>query len=468
MGFMDIYSSEHTIRRNFPIIGSLRYFLETIRPEIMQYFVESDTDGRPINRIFRSLVYRRSKKVTDTTPFGTQQDVYEMGYEWMSHSMFPISFDELDHDPKVLIGGPDCTQKYEAGMLNISAMSFGSLSKNAILALNGGAKKGGFYHNTGEGAISPFHLKPGGDLVWQIGTGYFGCRNSEGKFDIEKFREKATGGTVRMIEIKLSQGAKPGHGGILPAAKNTKEIAEIRGVEAGSTVFSPPYHSAFDSLSSLLDFIVTLREASGSKPVGFKLCVGKPEDFVEICKKMVERKIKPDFITVDGGEGGTGAAPVEFSNSLGMPLRDGLSFVHDTLIGYGLRKDIKLIASGKILTGFHMVRALALGADLCNSARGFMLSMGCIQALKCNTNDCPTGVATQNRMLMRGLNPATKADRVANFQAETVKAFIELVAAAGLKSTADLQRKHIYRRASMTQVLSYDRLYPLVDEGSLL
>jgi glutamate synthase domain-containing protein 2 len=460
IGFMDIYS-KHTIKRNFPIIGNFRFILESVRPEIMQYFVETDTEGRPLNRIFRSLIYQRAKKVNDTTPFGTQQDVYRAGYEWMSHSMFPIPFEKMEKEPRVIIGGPDCKLPYSASLLNISAMSYGALSKHAILALNGGAQIGNFYHNTGEGGISPYHLKPGGDLVWQIGTGYFGCRDLEGNFSIEKFKERAAHDAVKMIEIKLSQGAKPGHGGILPASKNNAEIAEIRGVKPHTTVFSPPCHTAFNSADELLHFISELREASGGKPVGFKLCVGRRDEFIAICESMKKSGILPDFITVDGGEGGTGAAPVEFSNSLGMPLRDGLSFVHETLVNYGLRKNLKIIASGKILTGFHMVRAFALGADLCNTARAMMLALGCIQALKCNTNTCPTGVATQDRMLMRGLIPEDKAVRVANFHEETIKALTELLAAAGLHETSEIKRSHIHRRTSMNQVNTYEELYPL-------
>ncbi|MEM6830535.1 MAG: FMN-binding glutamate synthase family protein, partial [Bacteroidota bacterium] len=418
--------------------------------------------------IYRALVYRRAKKVNDTTPFGTQEHVYRSGYEWMAHSMYAINHTELDHHQRVRVGGPDCRQPYEASLLNISAMSYGSLSHNAVLALNRGAKEGLFYHNTGEGAISQFHLKHGGDLVWQIGTGYFGCRDPHGNFSEERFSEKATLPSVKMMEIKLSQGAKPGHGGILPASKNTPEIAEIRGVKPHTMVFSPPVHTAFHDEQGLLHFVKKLRELSGGKPVGFKLCVGSKSEFVKVCEAMVTTGIKPDFITVDGGEGGTGAAPVEFSNSLGMPLRDGLSFVHDTLTGYGLRKDIKLIASGRIISSFHMVRAFALGADICNSARGMMLALGCIQALQCNENTCPTGVATQNKMLAKGLDPHDKAVRVANFHEETIKAFYELIGAAGLRSSGEIRRSLINRRISLSEVRSYKDLYPNVKEGSLL
>ncbi len=460
IGFLDTFSRQHTIRRNFPIIGNFRYLLESIRPEIMQYFVETDTEGKPLNRVARSLIYQRAKNVNDTAPFGTQEDVYEVGYEWMSHSMYPIHADHFDDDPRVVVGGKDCTQPYSCSILNISAMSYGSLSKNAILALNKGAKMGGFYHNTGEGAISPYHLEYGADLVWQIGTGYFGCRDSSGRFDLHKFRENAIRPSVKMIEIKISQGAKPGHGGILPAAKNNEEIAKIRGVVPHTTIASPPYHTAFTSAAELLEFVARLREASGGKPVGFKICVGHKEEFEEICAEMKKKQIFPDFITVDGGEGGTGAAPVEFSNTLGMPLREGLITVTDLLKIYGLRNEIKIIAAGKITSAFHMARAMALGADICNSARAMMLALGCIQALKCNSNDCPTGVATQNRMLMRGLVPEDKADRVRNFHDRTIEAFSELIAAAGLKNPSQIRRRHIYRRISQNQVVTYEDLYP--------
>jgi glutamate synthase domain-containing protein 2 len=468
LGYADIFQKKHTIRNNFPVLGHFRYLLESIRPEIMQYFVETDTEGRPINRIFRSLIYQRAKKVNDTTPFGTQMDVYRSGYEWMNHSMYAKHADLTQEHPRTIIGGSDCKQPYSASLLNVSAMSFGSLSKNAIMALNRGAKLSNMYHNTGEGAVSPYHQKYKGDLTWQIGTGYFGCRNDDGNFSPEKFSEKAGSDQVKMIEIKISQGAKPGHGGILPAAKNTTEIATIRGVEPHTDVHSPPVHSAFNSPIGLMKFIKELRDLSGGKPVGFKLCVGRKSEFTDLCDAMVETGIKPDFITIDGGEGGTGAAPIEFSNSLGMPLRDGLVYAYDTLVGYNLKKDIKMIASGKILTGFHMVRAFALGADLCNSARAMMMSIGCIQAMECNRNTCPVGVATQNKSLMKGLNVNDKSQRVSNFHHETINSFLELVAAAGLSHPEEIKREHINRRINMNTVKHYEDLYPAVKPGSLL
>ncbi|MBL4592491.1 MAG: FMN-binding glutamate synthase family protein [Flavobacteriales bacterium] len=468
IGYVDIFQKKHTIKKNFPVVGHFRYMLEAIRPEIMQYFVETDTQGRPINRQFRSLIYQRAKKVNDTVPFGTQMDVYQAGYEWLDHSMYATLDDELDKNPRVTVGGQDCKKPYSASILNISAMSYGSLSKNAVLAMNGGAKKGKFAHNTGEGSISPFHLEPGGDLIWQIGTGYFGCRKEDGSFSEGLFEKNATLESVKMIEIKLSQGAKPGHGGILPASKNTEEIAKIRGVKPHTDVHSPPGHSAFSNASGLLRFVKTLREKSGGKPIGFKLCVGKKEEFIDICKAMVSSGIKPDFITVDGGEGGTGAAPIEFSNSIGMPLKDGLSFVYNTLVGYDLKKDIKIIASGKVFSGFHIARTLALGADMVNSARAMMMAVGCIQALECNTNKCPVGVATQAKSLMKGLNVENKTQRVANFHEETIHSFVELIAAAGIQKSSNLERKHINRRVSMNSVLKYDEIFPYTDKGSLL
>jgi len=469
MGVFDMLQTHHTIRRNFPLLGRFRYVLESIRPEIMQYFVETDTEGRPLNRILRSLIYRRAKKVNDTEPFGTQMNLYHSGYEWMEHSMYAKKNPkEIGKFPRLIIGGSECKQPYNSSLLNISAMSFGSLSTNAVMALNKGAKMGNFAHNTGEGGISPYHLKYGGDLIWQVGTGYFGCRDEEGFFNDITFRENALRPQVKMIEIKLSQGAKPGHGGILPASKNTPEIAAIRHVKPGVAVHSPPSHSAFANPIEFMHFIKKLRELSDGKPIGFKLCIGRKQEFMDFCEAMICTGIKPDFITVDGGEGGTGAAPVEFANSIGMPLREGLVFVHDTLRGFGLRKGIKVIVAGKIITGFHIARAIALGADGCNSARAMMLSIGCIQALQCNTNTCPVGVATQNKSLVKGLVVDDKAPRANNYHEGTIHSFLELISAAGLDGPNDLRREHINKRVGMYNVLTYDEIYPQIEEGSLL
>lgn len=468
MGVKDMLQHKQSIKRNFPLVGRLRYMLEKIRPEIYQYFIESDIDGTPITRNDRSVIYQRAKQQIDTTPFGTQLNVYQEGYEWMTHSLQPIAFQQLDHHPRIPFGGHQCTQPYSMSILNVSAMSFGSLSQNAIEALNGGAKIGGFAHNTGEGGISPYHLKQGGDLIWQIGTGYFGARTPEGKFSEEAFAANATSPVVKMIEIKLSQGAKPGHGGILPAIKNTPEIAAIRQVTAGTTVFSPPAHSAFSTPEELIGFIEKLRALSGGKPVGFKLCIGIKSEFIAICKAMKQLDSYPDFITIDGGEGGTGAAPPEFSNSVGMPLLDALAFADNSLRGFGIRDRVRLIASGKILTGFHMVRAIALGADSCNSARAMMIALGCIQALQCNKNTCPTGVATQDPMLMKGLVVGDKKQRVANFHKHTIESFVELIGAAGIDHPSKLDRSYICRRVSMNLVKSYEEIYPTVQDGSYL
>ena len=468
LGLYDMHQVKHTIWRNFPVVGRGRMLIEILRPPFQQYFVESDTDGRPINRMFRSVVYQRAKNALDTNPFGTKVDVYRIGYEWMDHSLAAITHGKVTPDLRTVVGGPDCKKPYDASLLNISAMSFGALSKNAIMALNGGAKAGSFAHNTGEGGLSPYHLEKGGDIIWQIGTGYFGCRNLDGSFAEELFAEKACLDVVKMIEIKLSQGAKPGHGGILPATKNTKEIAKIRGVEPGTRVDSPPTHTAFSNPIELMDFIHKLRTLSGGKPVGFKLCIGRESEFVALCKAMVSTGIKPDFINVDGGEGGTGAAPLEYSNSVGMPLREALAFVVDCLMGFDLKKEIKVAAGGMMFSGFHLIKNLALGADMCNSARGMMLSLGCIQALECNNNRCPTGIATQDPKFVKGLVVDDKIPRVASFHRQSIKSVRELLSAAGLKNATQLNRSHINRRVNATATQRYDEIFPYITVGSLL
>jgi glutamate synthase domain-containing protein 2 len=469
-GILDMRQRNHAILSNFPVLGHLRYVLESLRPELRQYFVEADDEENPISREDRSVVYQRAKGALDTMPFGTRHEIYDPRYEWIAHSLAPKVVPEASS--RVLIGGPDCTAPYSASLLNVSAMSYGSLSARAIGALNGGAKLGGFAHNTGEGGLSPYHVEPGGDLVWQVGTGYFGCRTPDGDFDPDLFQDRARLAQVKMIELKLSQGAKPGHGGILPAAKITPEIARIRGVSMGSDVVSPPTHRAFDGPLGLCEFLVRLRELSGGKPVGFKLCVGNPVDFMGLVHAMLETGVTPGFISVDGGEGGTGAAPVEFSDSVGMPLDDGLTFVDDVLTGAGLRDRIRLISAGRIMTGFHLVRQLALGADLCNSARAMMFALGCIQALKCNTNHCPTGVATQLPHLVAGLDVAHKARRVYQFHHATVEAALELIGVAGLEDPTWLRRYHVLRRVDAWQARDLEELYPRItpvsaeDDGS--
>ena len=464
----DYFQKSHAILRNFPIVGHFRYLSDWLHPKIYQYFVEPDTDGRPFSRIYRSIVYQRAKDVLDTSPFGTQLNVYETGYEWMNHSIAALDHHDLKEEPRFTIGGTQCKQPYSCSIFNVSAMSYGSLSKNAVMALNGGAAIGNFAHNTGEGGISEYHSKHNGDLIYQIGTGYFGARAPDGSFSPELFRERTAAENVKMIELKLSQGAKPGHGGILPAKKVTKEISEIRNVPLGKDVLSPPFHTAFSTPIELCHFLQDLRDLSGGKPVGFKLCVGNRSEFLAICKAMVNTGIRPDFIAVDGGEGGTGAAPLEFSNSVGMPMREGLAFVYNALIGFDLKKDIAIIASGKIVTGFHIFRAMALGADVCYSARAMMMALGCIQALECNKNTCPVGVTSSDPHLMRGLEVNDKKKRVAEYHKETVTSFMELLAASGLRQMHEINRSHVNRRVEMNVSQRYDEIYPYITKGSLL
>jgi len=466
LGIIDMLQTRQTVRRLYPFFGRFRYMLESVRPEIQQYFVESDTSGTPVPREFRSLVYQRAKGDRDTRPFGTIFDVNRPGYEWMNHSLVPKHAHDLN--PRVKFGGDRCAKPYMASPLNISAMSYGSLSGNAIKALNKGAKIGGFSHNTGEGSLSPYHLEAGGDIVWQIGTGYFGCRTEDGRFDPELFEKSARLDAVKMIEIKLSQGAKPGHGGILPAAKLTEEIARIRLVPMGKDVVSPPSHSAFSTPVELLEFVEKLRDLSGGKPVGFKLCIGRRDEFLAICKAIHQTGKIPDFITVDGGEGGTGAAPTEMTNSLGTPLRDALIFVNQALIGIGIREQTRIIASGKIFSAFHLLRMIALGADAGNSARGMMMALGCIQARSCNTDRCPTGIATQNPARAKGLVVSDKATRVANYHRATIENLAELLAAAGLDSLDDLEPRHINHRVQGTLIKTYAQMYPAIEAGCLL
>ncbi|WP_413998873.1 FMN-binding glutamate synthase family protein [Flavobacterium sp. W1B] len=431
IGLLNILQHKHAVLRNFPVLGYLRYFFESVAPEIQQYFIERNTDGKPFTRNERSLVYQRAKNISANTPFGTQLNINQSNYEGIRHSIFPAKVNE--ELPRIIIGGPACKQPYSASLLNISAMSFGSLSENAIMALNKGAQKGNFYHNTGEGGLTDVHLQ-GGDVTWQIGTGYFGCRTEEGNFDSKKFAKKSNHPSVKMIELKLSQGAKPGHGGVLPAIKNTKEIAKIRGVKPHTTVLSPPNHSAFKDIKGLVQFIAELRQLANGKPIGFKLCIGQTNEFELICQEMVAQNCFPDFITVDGAEGGTGAAPLEFADGVGMPFEPALIFVNKTLIRYNVRDKITVICSGKIISGYSILRAIAMGADICNSARGFMFSLGCIQALRCHNNTCPTGVATQDKMLVKGLVVTDKSERVYYFHKNTLHAANELLAAAGKTS----------------------------------
>jgi glutamate synthase domain-containing protein 2 len=465
IGWRDTVQTHHSVLRNYPVIGHLRFLLEFIRPEMRQYFIEGDNEAAPFSRQQRSLVYQRAKGDADKRPFGTQMDVGAVGYEWINHSMQPTTL--ATHDFRVLIGAGR-TQPYNASIFNISAMSFGALSANAIRALNSGAKRGGFAHDTGEGSISRYHREHGGDLIWEIGSGYFGCRNSDGSFSEERFIENATQPQVKMIELKLSQGAKPGHGGVLPGPKVTPEIAEARGVPAWIDCVSPSSHGAFSTPIEMMHFVERLRTLSGGKPTGFKLCIGHPWEWFAIAKAMIETGITPDFIVVDGAEGGTGAAPLEFTDHVGAPLQEGLLLVHNTLVGLDLRDRIKLGCAGKVVTAFDIARMLALGADWCNSARGFMFALGCIQSQSCHTDHCPTGVATQDPQRMRALVVETKTDRVVNFHESTLVALKELIQAAGLHGPAELTADHIVRRNSEQAVKLLTNLLPFAVPGELL
>lgn len=470
VGIVDMRQKEHALLRNYPILAHFRYLFESVRPEIRQYFLEEDAAANPFSRNQRSLVYQRAKQAIDKRPFGTQMDVYQSDYEWINHSIVPAKVGS--HDFRITIGA-DRAQPYSASVFNISGMSFGALSGNAIRALNRGAQIGGFMHDTGEGSLSRYHRAEadtgsGGDIVWQIASGYFGCRNADGSFSPEKFEINARLPQVKMIEIKLSQGAKPGHGGMLPGAKVSPEIAEARGVPEGIDCISPSSHSAFNSPAGLLQFVEQLRTLSGGKPTGFKLAIGHPWEWFGIAKAMLETGITPDFIVVDGAEGGTGAAPVEFTDHVGVPLQEALLLVHNTLVGTGLRDRIRIGASGKIVTAFDIVRTLALGADWCNSARGFMFALGCIQSQSCHTDRCPTGIATQDPLRQRAIVVPDKAERVANFHRNTLKALAELIAAAGLSHPSELKPHHLVRRVSANQVKLASALLPYLEPGQLL
>ncbi|MBA4261316.1 MAG: FMN-binding glutamate synthase family protein [Comamonadaceae bacterium] len=466
LGWWDMRQTKSSVLRNYPVIGHLRFMLEKIRPEMRQYFIESDNEATPFSRSQRSLAYARAKGETDKRPFGTQLDVKADGHEWLNHSLVPTHI--ASHDFRITIGGPACKHPYEASVFNISAMSFGALSAHAIQALNAGAQRGGFAHDTGEGSISAWHRLHGGDLVWEIGSGYFGCRDEAGRFSEDKFKASALDAQVRMIEVKLSQGAKPGHGGVLPGPKVTPEIAAARGVLVGQDCVSPATHSAFATPMELLHFIARLRALSGGKPTGFKLCIGHPWEWFAIARAMLETGITPDFIVVDGAEGGTGAAPLEFTDHVGAPLQEGLRLVHNTLVGLNLRDRIKIGASGKIISAFDVARAMAIGADWCNSARGFMFALGCIQAQTCHTGHCPTGVTTQDPIRQQALVVPDKAQRVFNFHQQTLKALQELVQAAGLHHPGEITAHHIVRRVNENEVRLLATLLPEVPAGALL
>jgi len=466
LGIRDLLQKRHAVLRNYPISAHLRFLLEEIRPEMRQYFFESEKDGKPFSRDTRAVVYQRAKMDLDKRPFGTQEEVYQEGYEWMHHSVAPkpVAAEKF----RLTIGGPQCTKPYSASIFNISAMSFGALSPNAVRALNGAARRGDFAQDTGEGGVSPYHREMGGDLIWEIGSGYFGCRTGDGNFDPDKFAALACIDQVKMVELKVSQGAKPGHGGVLPAAKVSPEIAAIRGVPLGQDCVSPAYHKAFSTPIEMMQFIGDMRRLSGGKPAGFKLCIGHPWEFLSICKAMLETGIYPDFIVVDGNEGGTGAAPLEFMDHIGMPMREGVNFVHNALVGINARSRIRIGASGKIATAFDMARAMAIGADWCNSARGFMFALGCIQSLSCHTDRCPTGVTTQDPTRNRALFVPHKVERVYNYHHATLHALAELLAAAGLDHPQDLRPIHFSQRTSTTEVQTFARLYPSLRPGELI
>ncbi len=467
LGIRDLIQTKHSVLRTYPISAHLRFLLEHIRPELRQYFFESETDGLPFSRTQRAIVYQRAKMQLDKRPFGTQLDTNKPGFEWLRHSMAPSPVSRDDF--RIAVGGPECKQPYSASLFNISAMSFGSLSANAIRALNKGAKLGGFAHDTGEGGYSPYHREGGGDVIWELGSGYFGCRKPDGGFDPDTFAATAASNRqIKMIEIKLSQGAKPGHGGVLPGAKVTAEIAAIRGVEQGKDCLSPARHGAFSTPRELCGFIAQLRELSGGKPVGFKLCIGQPWEFLGVAKAMLETGVYPDFIVVDGKEGGTGAAPLEFADHIGAPLREGLVFVRDVLNGIDVKQRIRIGCAGKIVTAFDMAVAFALGADWCNSARGFMFSLGCIQSLSCHTDRCPTGVATQDPTRARALVVEDKTTRVFNFHRAMLHSLAEITAAAGLAHPKYFRPEHFVRRVSEREVMSFAELYPPLPKGALL
>jgi glutamate synthase domain-containing protein 2 len=466
LGTYDRFQARHALRRNYPISAHLRFLFEAMRPEMRQYFFESDKDGTPFSRDKRTIVYQRAKLALDKRPFGTQYDVYGEGFEWVRHSMMPRPL--ASRPFRTVVGGDACTRPYDASVFNISGMSFGALSPNAIRALNKGAKEGRFAHDTGEGGFSPYHREHGGDIVWQVASGYFGCRNGDGTFSPERFAETAALEQIRMIELKISQGAKPGHGGVLPAAKVSDEIARTRGVKAGEDCISPATHSRFSTPVGMMEFIAEMRHLSGGKPVGFKLCVGHSWEFLAVCKAMLTTGVFPDFIVVDGSEGGTGAAPPEFMDHIGMPLREGLNFVHNALIGIDARSRITLGASGKIVSGFDVARAMALGADWCNAARGFMFSLGCIQSQNCHTDKCPVGIATQDPTRAHALVVEHKWERVRNFHAGTLHALAEITAAAGLDHPREFVPAHFSRRVSPREVIAFDALYPSLKPGELL
>lgn len=462
----DFFQIRHSLRRNYPLLARVRWTMERLRPYLRSYVLEGNLEGRPFNHDQRALIYARAKGQLDSHPFGTELDVYSEEYEWLGHSIVPKA--DIPHQWRSVVGSEQCSRPYSASLLNISAMSFGSLSANAIMALNKGAAMGDFYHDTGEGGISRYHRSHGGDLVWELGSGYFGCRESDGRFSATRFADTAQQDQVKMVEIKLSQGAKPGHGGVLPGTKVTHEIAEARGVQIGEDCISPAAHSTFGTPCELLEWAASLREMSGGKPVGIKLCVGQPHELFALSKAMLKTGIWLDFITVDGAEGGTGAAPLELSNRVGMPLREGLIMVRNALVGTGLKPQVRIAAAGKVHSGAQMAMAFGLGADWCNSGRAFMFALGCVQSMKCHTDECPTGVATQDAARQRGLVVSDKGERVARFQRQTLAGLREIVVAMGLDNPWQIKPRHIRERANTVRSDSMDRFYTFLEDGILL
>jgi glutamate synthase domain-containing protein 2 len=465
LGAFDLLQRRHSILRNYPILGHARFLLEKVRPEFQQYFIERNYDGRPYDRDTRTAIYERAKGIEDEQAFGTERNVTDPGYEWLLQSI--SSFDPPKEPPRVSIGGPDCSRPYEMALLNVSAMSFGALSGAALTALNRGAARGGFAHDTGEGGLTEYHLH-GGDIVWELGTGYFGARTKDGGFDREQFRDKASHDAVKCVSLKLSQGAKPGIGGVLPGAKVTKEIAEARSVPQSQTCVSPPGHSVFSTPRELVRFIAEMRELAGGKPAGFKLCVGLRHELLAICKAIAEEETAPDFIIVDGSEGGTGAAPSEYEDHMGTPLTEGLMTLHNALVGCGLRDRIRICASGKVATGSDIVKRLAQGADYTNAARAMMMAVGCIQSQRCNTNLCPVGVATQDPKRSRALDIPDKTERVYRYQKATVAEAGRLIASMGLESPSQVGPHHLVRRVDAVTSHSYADLYEWLSPHELL
>ncbi|WP_405492521.1 FMN-binding glutamate synthase family protein [Nocardia sp. NBC_00511] len=465
-GVYDMLQKRHSILRNYPVLGHMRYLLESLRPELQQYFIERNYDGRPYDRDVRTMIYERAKGIHGELSFGTERDVEEVGYEYLIHSTVPVP--EPQQPPRVLIGGPECTRPYSISLFNVSSMSFGALSGNALRALNGGAALGGFAHDTGEGGLTPYHLDGGGDLVWEIGSGYFGTRTAEGAFDPDRFAEQAAHEQIKAISIKLSQGAKPGLGGVLPAAKVSAEIARFRGVPEHEKCVSPPAHSAFTTPRELIRFVARLRDLSGGKPVGFKLCVGSRIEFLAICKAMLAEGAAPDFILVDGAEGGTAAAPLEYEDHVGLPLTDGLMTVHNALVGAGLRDRIKVGAAGKVALGNDIVKRLIQGADFTSAARAMMMAVGCIQAQRCHTNQCPVGVATQDPKRARALDVPDKTERVRRYHEATVAQAVQIMASMGVSDPAELSPHLLHKRISSTERRSYAELYEWLAPGALI